>query len=432
MKVWIIQVGEPMPTDPGRPRLWRSGLLAQHLVAHGHDVTWWASTFDHRTKTHRFAAEQRLNLGDGWSAILLHSPGYRHNVSLGRLRDHRTLGRRFRVAAEGELPPDVIHCAFPTIELSLEAARYGVRHHVPVVLDARDLWPEIFIDALPRPLRSVSKLLIRREFQATREAFALASAVSGHTEGFVDFGVRCARRGRHQLDRAFPFGYPIERPSAEEIAQAGAFWDSLGILESDSAPTVCFLGSFGVQKALDLVTPIHAARLLQARGVRGRFVLCGSGPRLEACRRAAVGVSNVVLPGWVGYPETWTLLRRSRVGLLPYLPAKDFALSIPNKAIEYLSGSLPILTSLVGGELEQALRAHDCGIFFKGGNPEALADAVQLVVDDPMRIEHMALRAHRLFVHDYAADAVYQQMTEHLVAVATAHASNRRAAGGVE
>lgn len=425
MKVWVIQVGEPLPIDPGTPRLWRSGLLAEHLAARGHDVVWWGSTFVHRTKRHRHAADVGVSLGPRLELFMLHSPGYRRNVSLGRLRDHAVLGRRFRDLAEARPRPDVIHCGFPTIELAVEAARYGARHDVPVVLDARDLWPDIFVDAVPGPLRFLARLALRSQRARTSEAFRLARAISGHTPGFVEFGLRHAGRAAGDLDRAFPFGYPVNRPTDAQIATASAFWESHGLSLDGRTPIVCFLGSFGVQRALDLMTPIHAARILHERGTAVRFVLCGSGPRLDLCRSLAQDLPNVLLPGWVGYPETWTLLRRSTLGLLPYLPARDFALSMPNKSVEYLAGSLPVLTSLTGGHLEHVLSTNRCGVFYRGADPAGLAACVEDLLGQPERIAEMGTRAGRLFDSDYSADVVYRRMAEHLEMVAGVQPATR-------
>ena len=43
MIVWLVTVGEPLPTDPGSPRLLRAGILAGLLAEKGHVVHWWSS-----------------------------------------------------------------------------------------------------------------------------------------------------------------------------------------------------------------------------------------------------------------------------------------------------------------------------------------------------------------------------------------------------
>jgi hypothetical protein len=42
MQIWLIQTGEPLALQP-EVRKMRTGLLADHLVARGHQVRWWVS-----------------------------------------------------------------------------------------------------------------------------------------------------------------------------------------------------------------------------------------------------------------------------------------------------------------------------------------------------------------------------------------------------
>ena len=71
--------------------------------------------------------------------------------------------------------PDLILCSYPTIELSVEAVRYGRTHGIPVVLDVRDLWPDIVLDLLPTILRSPGRVALTRLFRAKGYAFTQRS-----------------------------------------------------------------------------------------------------------------------------------------------------------------------------------------------------------------------------------------------------------------
>ena len=392
----------------------------------GHSVLWWASRFEHRTKRHRDVLGDRLAVAENYHLRLLDSPGYRKNVSVARVTDHMALARHFRRLSTEETLPDVIHCGFPPIELALAVARYGARRGVPVVMDARDLWPDIFADAVPRLLRPLASGFVAIARSKAREAFRLASAVSGHAPGFVDFGLEMAGRRGTDLDREFPFAYPKDVPQQPEFDAASERWSRAGVRLKDTTPSICFLGSFGSQRALDFESPIEAARILAAQNTHVRLVMCGSGPRLDACRRLASGLQNVTLPGWVGYSDAYALLRHSAIGLLPYLPSRDFSISIPNKAIEYLSASLPILTSLTGGYLDNVLRTAGCGVFYKGRDPADLARVIAATVSDEVSLNAMRQRAAALFERRYSPDRVYNDMAAHLQEVAL-ESSCRRA-----
>src|SRR5439155_20885162 len=107
MLVWIIQDGEPLPGIDTGNRDWRCGILAKTLVARVHQVLWWASTFDHVKKRHRFDQPFTAEVMPGLKIRVLHGPGYRENRSPRRLLHHRALAQSFAREAEDATRPDV-------------------------------------------------------------------------------------------------------------------------------------------------------------------------------------------------------------------------------------------------------------------------------------------------------------------------------------
>jgi glycosyltransferase involved in cell wall biosynthesis len=414
MHVWLIQPGEPLPCDTDAPRMLRTGMLGAQLLRRGHRVTWWATTFRHATKIQRAPANVTIEVSPGYELKLLRSPGYGSNISLRRLVDHRILGRRFREQARLERPPDVIHCSFPTIELAYECARYARSHDVPWVIDARDMWPDIYVDSAPKALRPLVRIALSADFRMTREAFRSATAVSGHAPAFVEWGLRKAGRAGTARDRDFPFSYAAEPPSERALSVANDYWRAQGIAPDDQRFIVCFFGTFAERREVDIETVIRAARLLQAQRPNVKIVLCGAGPASKHYEAMARDLPNVVMPGWVDAAQIWTLMRLSHVGLLPYLPSPDFAASIPNKAIEYLSAGLPVLTCLRGGYLDSVLREARCGVLYEEQSAESLSAAIAGIQSDPAALERQRSAAHALFESRFRHDAVFGQMIDHL------------------
>jgi glycosyltransferase involved in cell wall biosynthesis len=416
MHIWLVTVGEPLPVDPGHPRLLRTGIFAAILRELGHEVTWWSSTFDHAAKQNRADRTVEQALPDGTRLVLLYGPGYSRNVSLARIRDHRAVSREFERRVRCEPAPDIILCSFPTIELSEAATRYGIAHGVPVVLDIRDYWPDIFLEVAPAIARPFARLALATLFSATRRACRQATAINGITPKFVEWGLRYAGRPPGPFDRDFPHGYKAEPPSAQAVAEADRMWEGHGI--SKAVFVACFFGAIGRQFELDTV--IRAARRLHDAGTPVRFVLCGDGDRLAHYREAAGDLPNVLLPGWVDHAAIWSLMRRASAGLAPYICERSFTESIPNKAIEYLSAGLPVVSSLPG-VLQALLSGYNCGLTYGNGDDAALAGALVSLRDSAELRAQLSKNAYSVFQSRFVAENVYRSFAEHLQTIVHAN-----------
>jgi glycosyltransferase involved in cell wall biosynthesis len=411
MRIWLITIGEPLPTDGPGERLLRTGILAKMLSNAGHEVLWWTSSFDHVRKTHRVIQDSNIQISNNYRVLMLRSNGYKRNISLARLMDHRQHAHRFKLLAPFEPTPDVILCSMPTIELSRVAVQYAVTHGIPIALDIRDLWPDIFLNHAPSWTRGLARLLLQPLFRDLRWACSRATAITGITDPIVEWGIRYSGRPRTNLDCDFPFGYVERKPNGEEIGLANNYWKELGIGSDPHEFVVCFFGTIGRQ--FDLDTVIEAARRLNG-GVRPiRFVLCGTGDRLLHYKSQADGLSNVLFPGWVGASEIWALMRLAKLGLAPYHNSKDFRSSLPNKSIEYLSAGLPLVSCLTG-VLQDLLNRNKCGVTYSEGDPVSLVHILEQSFDNHSFLSDMAHNALKLYYEKYTADIVYTKMMVYL------------------
>jgi glycosyltransferase involved in cell wall biosynthesis len=413
MKIWLVTIGEPVPLGEGRSdRLHRTGYFAGLLADRGHEVTWWTSTFDHFRKKHHFREDTTVAIRSNLTCRLLSGCGYRSNLSLTRIRDHRQIARKFASQAARMSPPDILVAAFPIIELSLESVRFGKREGVPVVLDMRDMWPDIFVDSIPGFFRPIARLALGPLFRQAYAACSRAAAITGITEAFVEWGLARGRRKRSAFDRAFPLGYTVVPPSPDAIAKAEAYWDGLGVTAEGRDFVVSFCGTVGRQ--LDLETVISAARSLEGKARKFRFVLCGTGDRLEHFRGVSADVKSVLLPGWVGAAEIYVLMRRASVGLDPLPDRYDFLATVNNKAIEYMSAGLPVISSPKQGVLHDLLRQWNCGISCHSGDAQGLAAVLLRLRGDASELAEMSRNAARLFEETFQAERVYGAMADHL------------------
>ena len=413
MRIWLITIGEPLPTDAGSPRLLRAGLLSSYLVQAGHEVVFWSSTMDHQSKQLRAHAFTEKRCADGSHMLLLHGQPYHRNISFARVRNQRQLAQQFRRRVPGFPPPDIILCSYPTIELCEEAVTYGRARQIPVVIDIRDLWPDVFLDLAPPWLRGFARMMLAPAFRQSARVCSGATAIFGITDPFRDWAIARAGRERNALDHTFPMAYSARAPEPTEAAAVCLSWDQWGV--TAGRPIACFFGTFGRQ--FDLDTVIDAAAIARKTDPDLLWVLCGDGERLQHYRDKAQGVNNVVLPGWVDRIAIYTLMQRSSIGLAPYWNTPNFVNNLPNKPIEYLSAGLPVVAT-IGGVIREKIVDRNAGISVQPQNPRALAAAVSGLINDSERHASMVTSARKLFREEYMAEVVYDKMIRHLERIA--------------
>ncbi|BCV20672.1 hypothetical protein hamaS1_07410 [Moorella sp. Hama-1] len=187
-----------------------------------------------------------------------------------------------------------------------------------------------------------------------------------------------------------------------------------GIGEIDNTSIIlCFFGTMGHQ--LDMETVIEAAKRLLEIPVK--IVLCGDGDSLERYRKMADGCSNLIFPGWVGAGEIRTLMSLASAGLAPYRSSPSFIRSIPNKAIEYLSAGLPIVTSL-DGKLRTLIDECKCGYWYRNGDVDGLVSIVLRMYKNREELKALSVNSTRVYNERFNARKIYGQLADYLEIVA--------------
>ena len=412
MRIWLTNASEPLSYTGSTQRPMRTGLIAHTLQERGHDVIWWTSGFDHVRKEHRWDRDAILQAEKRLKIIAIYSPGYRRHVSLARLRDHYVVGRKFAAMAEKQPKPDLILSSLPILELCSASVRYGNRNNIPVVVDIRDWWPDIFCYVFPRWMHGIARIALHPFFSTAQAACSGATAITGITPAFVEWGIKKAQRTIRTSDKAFPLGYAQSSPSPESIRSAYKFWEERGIKQNKSRFIVCFVGSFG--RALELKAVVETARRFKMLNNPALFVLCGNGESFEYYKTLSKSLDNVVFPGWVGGAEIYVLLRIAQVGLSPLPDRPDFTNSINNKTIEYLSAGLPIVSSPKKGAVFDLLLRHKCGRSYACEKAEELSSVLLELQQQPDEVGKMSANSKDLFNLMFVGERVYSQMAVYL------------------
>jgi len=402
MRIWILTVGEPLPTDEGNARLLRSGIMAQLAADMGHEVVWFTSTLDHTRKSLRYLETTSIELGPRYEMCVLHGGDYKRNVSIKRLINHFRIGLAFRREAEKRPAPDVIVCSMPLIEMAHEAARIKKRHPATLVVqDIRDYWPEIWAEAMPKPLRLPARVIPWPWEYLRNRALRQADRVIGITDEAVNWACQRSGRVKTAADQGVPMAYQLYPLTDEMRREADAFWREKNIHPGDL--TVCFLGTL-TNRFADLIA---AFRLLPGDvALKIRLVLAGTGESANDLKATAKDLPNIVFPGWIDAPKIARLMEISKAGLLPYPNTRDFMDSLPNKSIEYLAGALPIVSCL-RGKVGDLIAQENCGFSYTEGDPASLAHILTLLAQQTGRFDEYGQNARKIYENRFRPEKVY-------------------------
>jgi glycosyltransferase involved in cell wall biosynthesis len=398
--------------DAGNPRLLRTGVLARRLAELGHEVTWWTSTFDHYGKRQR-ADQDRCVSWEGVEIRMLRSLGYERNVSLRRFAEHRGVARKFADSAPGLPRPDVILASLPTLELARAAVTFGLQVRAPVMVDIRDLWPDVLVEVAPRALRWLARIVLWNQHSHAKFALRHCTGIVGISANYLEWGLRIAGRARRADDAIFPLGYVAPRATASSEERAAESLRALGV---DSSRIICwYVGSFGRQ--YDLMPVIEAARRVLASGRHDvQFVISGDGEQGPEWRNAAAGLGNVVFTGWIDGDAINWLRSHAAIGFQPYAAGAPQGLA--NKLFEYISAGIPVLSSL-GGENAALIAEYSCGVSYQAGSGTDCYAKLHPLLDDERSRVQMGENGRSLFEARFDSNTVFAGLIDHLQAVAS-------------
>jgi glycosyltransferase involved in cell wall biosynthesis len=416
MHVWIVQTGEPLHCDEGISRGMRAMNTADALVEAGHEVTIWSSNFYHQEKRHRFSGYSTIDISSSLTIKLIPSCGYTKNVSLRRFKDHRELAKKFLNKIKTEPLPDVAMVGFPPIEIANTAVNYLTSHNIPVLLDVKDQWPDIFLDAIPSIGKPFAKLMLRKLHRQSIETMNKATALSAMSAGFLKWSANRAGRGVRNSDLVCPLTTPTPHISDNDLERAKIWWKTIGIEPTDKL-RLLFVGSLSRQ--FDFKTALNGVQLAKKLGVRVELVVCGTGEQEERLKREFSDETCIVFAGWIDYPKYKALAEMSDIALAPYIVKDSFQLSITNKVVDALSFSLPILTPL-SGAVGDLIERNQAGWVYKQCQPESLKDVLMCINDNKNILTKMSKGAHASHQSGFKHNSVYKNLVRWLEKMAQA------------
>jgi glycosyltransferase involved in cell wall biosynthesis len=211
--------------------------------------------------------------------------------------------------------------------------------------------------------------------------------------------------------RDLPFLVAKSRHMKKVLVQAGIPAPSVTVIpcciplpeppepENPRQEWILYSGRLSPEKGIDRL--LEAAALLPARP---RLKIAGQGPQKEELQRLAERLGVAERVDWLGhrtYEELCRLYRDARLLVVPSVWDEPFGLV----GLEAMAHQLPVVAFDVGGASEW-LRDGQVGTLVEPDSPRALAGAISVLLEDPVRTQAMGEAGRRLVAERFSPERV--------------------------
>jgi glycosyltransferase involved in cell wall biosynthesis len=372
MNIWMLNHYAHPPDSPGGTRHFD---FARELVKQGHQVSIFASSFEHRTrKEERLTKNQcyRREEFNGVGFIWVRTFPYHKGNDWRRVLN--MLSYSFRVVPLGlrlKETPDVILASSPHPFAGLSGWLLAKLKRTKFVFEVRDLWPQSLVEIGGYSNKSlVVKLLRVLEKFLYRRAKKIVVLPPNALEYIKKLGIP-GDKVVHISNGVSP-----ETFSRSEAGLPEALDKTIASLKSEGKLLVVYTGAHGIANALDTI--MEAARLIQDRGIdKVHFLMVGEGPEKEGLMRKAKDwkLSNISFHEAIAKESIPVLLKASDIAVLSWRRSSlyEYGLSA-NKLWDYMFCAKPIAWAI--NTLADPVAETNCGLTVPAEDAEAMAQAI--------------------------------------------------------
>jgi glycosyltransferase involved in cell wall biosynthesis len=288
--------------------------------------------------------------------------------------------------------------ALPTAILAKAAGSIVVQEVNGSAGDIYDAWPRL------RPLARLLALVMHAQYRLADAIVVVTPGLEGHVRHRTG-----RRRGYHVIGN----GADVDRFRPMGTAAAG------------SRPYVVFVGALASWQGIDTV--LDAVKTA-AWPPDVDVVIAGDGRERGRVEIAAMANPRIRWLGTIAYSEAPALVAGSLAALVPKAnaPSCRYGLS-PLKLFEAMACGVPVVASDLPG-LGDTVRAHDCGLTFPAGDPDALTRSVAQLAADPAQARDMGSRGRAAALALYSWDARAGQTEKVLLDIADRRVTGARPA----
>ncbi len=397
MKILYLYQHFVLPEKSGITRTYE---FARRLCAMGHEVHLIAS--DENQKDIKIAPYETLNSGIHihWLPIPYHNrlSFFKRILAfskyiIGALKCGRAL--QF----------DLVYVSSPPLTATLPAVFLAKTRKVPLVLEVRDLWPDlpIVFKALRDPLsKKLAKAIERFAYRKATHVIALSPGIQRAVSA----------RGVPSKNITFiPNSCDIDSFNSQSNASIHL---PPNIRSEDSI--ILYPGTLGVANNISYI--IYLAKQIQQTHSKIKFLVVGDGKERNHIQLLAtqLGVLNksFFLLDPIPKKDIPALFQRSTLILNTLVNKKALWNSSPNKFFDALAAGKPIAINFKGW-LAELIQQHDIGLVLDPTNFQKAAQQITEALSRPLWAEKAGRNAFALGNRDFNRDLLSMRLNETLI-----------------
>lgn len=296
---------------------------------------------------------------------------------------------------------DLVICTTPPLTLTSAAIKIAKMKKARLVLDIRDIWPDV---AYEIGKFSPTSLFGRYFERLCNKSLSAADLIATVSPGKME---KISRRiGSERMNDL------VYVPNGVDDSYAGIKEDKSIMdryFEDEPRVTCVYVGNIGVAQGL--------SNLLELARVRPqvRFLLFGAGAEKESLmeRAAREKLANVQFCGKIGAEAVWTVLKHASMAYVPLVNSnlKD---SIPSKLYESLACGCPVLLVAAGDSIK-LLEETGLGDHALPENLDDIVSSFDALIARSFSTEEKEAVSRYMFEH-YSRQSAAKQFADALIA----------------
>jgi colanic acid biosynthesis glycosyl transferase WcaI len=300
--------------------------------------------------------------------------------------------------------PDYIFIESPPLFLGISGYLASRLKRLPYIFNVADLWLDEMLEQGIIKKRIPWHLAKKLELFLYRRAFVINAVTEGIVEEIVKDDKVTAQKVLF-----LPNGINLELfqplPPDKELAM---------VLGVSGKKTFLYAGVHGYAQGLETI--LEAASILKDRQDLA-FLMVGAGPVKENLQHKAQSehLENMIFCSSYAYSAMPRIYSLAAAAIVPLRKGKLHEQARPSKILPPLACALPVIYS-GRGEGARLIEEGRCGLVVEPENPQALAEAVVTLADDPQLASELGRKGRELVEGEYSWATIVNRWLKELEA----------------